>query len=85
MLRARPQARVAISPLINHNMHTFGRSYKVSLERYISGIKIGWIYIWIGREREVGMRFLTAHRELSPIRMGAHYGHHEFLLRNVHV
>ena len=47
MLRARPPARVAISPLINHNMHTFGRSYKVSLERYISGIKIGWIYIWI--------------------------------------
>ena len=82
MLRARPQARAAISPLI---MHTFGRTYKVSLERYISGIKIGWIYLWIGREREVDMRFLTAHRELSPIRMGGHYGHHEFLLRNVHV
>ena len=31
------------------------------------------------------MRFLTAHRELSPIRMGAHYEHHEFLLRNVHL
>ena len=77
-------AHTAISHLVNNSMHKFGRTYKVSLERYIPGIKIGWNYTF-GLGETVRWADLTVHGKLSPIRMGAYCGHHEFLVRNAHV